>query len=219
MIEDEAVQIQPYGDSAILITVDTKIDPIANQKVIKIDRFLQQHLQSGFIETIPAYSSLVITYDPLKIRIEKAISFLETLIKTCPDEFRNAGRLVEVPVIYGGSDGEDLNALAKWCGLGEAEVINLHSQVEYKVAMMGFTPGFVYLSGLDERLQMPRRSTPRTSVPAGTVGIAGAQTGIYSIESPGGWQLIGSTSLTLFDPLQEDPFLFKPGDNVRFIPC
>lgn len=218
MIADESCQIIPYGDSAIFIIIDSEINAASNLKIQHIDKWLQQNMPTGFSEIIPAYSSLVITYDPLQIKLDEALSLIKSLVKNCPHGSIEIGRLLEVPVVYGGEFGEDLASLANFLGLSEEEVIHLHSQVEYSVAMMGFTPGFVYLSGLDERLHMPRKSTPRTLVPAGSVGIAGGQTGIYSIDSPGGWQLIGRTTLVLFDPGREKPFLFEPGDRVRFIP-
>jgi KipI family sensor histidine kinase inhibitor len=139
-------------------------------------------------------------------------------IATCPWESEQAQRLIEVTVVYGDENGEDLQTVARVNQLTPEEVITLHSQVVYTVAMMGFTPGFVYLSGMDARLATPRLASPRTKVQPGSVGIAGSQTGIYSIASPGGWQIIGRTPLVLFDPKREAPFLFSPGDHVRFVP-
>lgn len=175
MIADESCQIIPYGDSAIFIIIDSEINAASNLKVQHIGKWLQQNMPTGFTEIIPAYSSLVITYDPLQIKLDEALSLIKSLVKNCPHDSIETGRLLEVPVVYGGEFGEDLASLANFLGLSEEEVIHLHSQVEYTVAMMGFTPGFVYLSGLDERLHMPRKSTPRTLVPAGSVGIAGGK--------------------------------------------
>jgi inhibitor of KinA len=130
----------------------------------------------------------------------------------------SVAKVIEIPVCYGGEYGPDLTELAAQHQLGIEEVITLHSREVYDVTMIGFTPGFAYLSGLDERLFTPRKKQPRKSVPAGSVGIADQQTGIYSIESPGGWQLIGRTPVKLFDPERTDPFLLKPGNRLRFRP-
>ncbi|WP_335904558.1 5-oxoprolinase subunit PxpB [Salmonella enterica] len=127
-------------------------------------------------------------------------------------------RSVEIPVIYGGAGGPDLAAVARHSGLSEKQVVELHASVEYVVWFLGFQPGFPYLGNLPEPLHMPRRAEPRLQVPAGSVGIGGAQTGIYPLSTPGGWQLIGLTPLKLFDPMREPPVLLRPGDSVRFVP-
>ena len=127
-------------------------------------------------------------------------------------------RTVEIPTLYGGENGPDLSFVAEHNGLTVEEVVRIHSSRDYPVYMMGFTPGFPYLGGMDGRIAAPRLNSPRTNVPAGSVGIAGEQTGIYPMESPGGWQIIGRTETTLFDPNHEKPFLLAPGDQVRFVP-
>lgn len=134
------------------------------------------------------------------------------------DSFHRTPRQIEVPVRYGSASGPDLETVAASKGISAADVIRIHSAREYTVYMMGFTPGFPYLGTLDELLVMPRLETPRTLVRAGTVAIAGSQTGIYPLDSPGGWHLIGWTPLKLFDPTSDAPFLFTPGDVVKFIP-
>ena len=134
------------------------------------------------------------------------------------DSFHRTPRQFEVPVRYGGASGPDLETVADSKGISASDVIRIHSAREYTVYMMGFTPGFPYLGTLDGRLVMPRLETPRTLVRAGTVAIAGSQTGIYPLDSPGGWHLIGWTPLKLFDPARDSPFLFAPGDFVKFIP-
>jgi len=206
------------GDSAVLVEFGDKIDPLINQQVYRLDAWLKADTLAGVLEFIPAYTSLVIQYDSGRLNVSEALAWLNHKIKSCPKENNSSQKLIEVPVVYGGKAGVDLSAVAAAHQLSDEEAIQIHSQNEYTVAMMGFTPGFAYLSGMDPRLSTPRLSSPRTQVPAGSVGIAGVQTGIYSIESPGGWQLIGRTALTLFDPLNQEPFLFSPGDKVRFIP-
>ena len=210
--------IQVYGDSAYLITFSDFIDPSANIKVFQLDRWLNISPLKGFIESIPAYSSLLVLYEPLVVNPKKMVTWIKERIGTCSWEQELPSRLIEVPVVYGGKQGVDLDTVAKAHSLTSEEVIQMHSQVEYKVAMMGFSPGFVYLSGMDESLSTPRLSSPRTLVPPGSVGIASNQTGIYSVQSPGGWQLIGRTPLSLFNPLNANPFVFSPGDRIRFKP-
>jgi inhibitor of KinA len=211
-------EVHPYGDSAILITFGELIDPLANQYVYQLEAWLEKGKLTGVIEFIPAFISLMMVYDPLMINADSVVDWLQQKIANCPWESDQVHRLIEVPVVYGGDNGEDLQTVARINQLTPEEVITLHSQVVYTVAMMGFTPGFVYLSGMDARLVTPRLATPRMKVLPGSVGIAGIQTGIYSIASPGGWQVIGRTPLVLFDPDREAPFLFSPGDHVRFVP-
>ena len=127
-------------------------------------------------------------------------------------------RFIEIPVVYGGAGGPDLAVVAAHCGLSEKQVVELHSSVEYVVWFLGFQPGFPYLGSLPEQLHTPRRAEPRLLVPAGSVGIGGPQTGVYPLATPGGWQLIGHTSLSLFDPARDEPILLRPGDSVRFVP-
>jgi len=210
-------EVHPYGDSAFLITFGELIDLLSNQHVYQLEAWLGEGKLAGVVEFIPAFVSLMVVYDPLLIDADRVVVWLQQKIATCPWEFSQTARLVEVPVVYGGEIGEDLQTVARINQLTPEEVITLHSQVVYTVAMMGFTPGFIYLSGMDAHLATPRLATPRTKVLPGSVGIAGSQTGIYSIASPGGWQIIGRTSLVLFDPKREAPFLFAPGDHVRFV--
>lgn len=155
----------------------------------------------GVVETVPAFASLLIFYDPLVTEYDAVAAAVQKLAQA-PDSDTAAeeGRLVEIPVCYGGAFGPDLPFVAEHAGLTETEVIRLHAGRDYPIYMLGFLPGFPYLGGLDERLFTPRLPTPRTAIPAGSVGIGGEQTGVYPIASPGGWQLIGRTPLKLFDP-------------------
>lgn len=210
--------VQACGDSAFQITFSENIDPISNSKVYQLDHWLNIDPLYGFLETVPAYSSLLVLYEPALMSPANMEVWISRQIKTCLWDQELPTRLIEVPVVYGGEQGLDLEALAKGHSLTCEEVIQRHIQAEYKVAMMGFSPGFVYLSGMDETLTTPRLSSPRMNVPSGSIGIAGDQTGIYSIQSPGGWQLIGRTALSLFNPQNDSPFLFSPGDRIRFKP-
>lgn len=210
--------IHPYGDSAILINFSDHLSESINQQVLQLDKWLEANKIPGFLETIPAYTSLLVTYDPFQLSLQNAKEWLSTAIESSPKECFDSSKIINVPIIYGGTVGVDIGNVAKINEVTVQDVIQMHSQVVYTVAMMGFTPGFVYLSGLDERIATPRLSTPRVSVSAGAVGIAGVQTGIYSIESPGGWQLIGWTPWVLFDKNRDKPFMFEPGDKIRFIP-
>lgn len=212
------LEVHPYGDSAFLIIFGELIDPFADQHVYQLEAWLGEGILTGVVEFIPAFVNLMVVYDPLLIDANRVVAWLQEKIATCPWESSQAHRLIEVPVVYGSEDGVDLERVAKANHLTPGKVIQMHSQPDYTVAMMGFTPGFVYLSGMDAHLATPRLASPRTKVQPGSVGIAGSQTGIYSIASPGGWQIIGRTSLVLFDPKREVPFLFSPGDHVRFVP-
>ena len=213
----EIPQVEPFGDSAFLIQFDQANLEDANSDAIRLHTWLNGHRINGILESIPGFASLLITYDAFILGADEVEGWIKNLALSCPDQKHDLGRLVEVPVIYGGSAGPDLLSVANLHNLTPEEVIQLHCQGEYRVAMMGFTPGFVYLSGLDPKLTTPRLPTPRTSVPAGSVGIAGTQTGIYSIDSPGGWQLIGRTKIKLFEPSLESPFYFRLGDRIKFI--
>jgi len=210
--------IKPLGDSALLIQLGEKIDISINQRVHVLNALLQAACLHGILETVPAYCTLLIHYDPLILTFDQAERWVRGQMEQVDDSTRRTPRRLEVPVRYGGASGADLEAVAASKGISVTDAICLHSEREYTVYMMGFTPGFPYMGILDERLVMPRLETPRTLVKAGTVAIAGSQTGIYPLDSPGGWHMIGWTPLKLFDPTSETPFLFAPGDVVKFIP-
>lgn len=210
------MQIKPLGDSSILITLGDEIDPRLNRRVHALASLIET--LPGIRETIPAYATLLVHYDPLALTYSQLADLLRARLDSVDSASARTPRLIEVPTRYGGASGADLEAVAASDALTVADVIRLHSGRDYLVYMMGFTPGFPYMGALDDALVTPRLQTPRTSVPAGTVAIAGAQTGIYPLASPGGWNLIGWTPLKLFDPTSDSPFLFAPGDTVRFIP-
>ena len=209
--------IQPLGDSALLIQLGDAIDAALNQRVHALSMWIESSRRAGIIETVPAYSTLLVHYDPLILTYNEARDFAREKMDRAGEHVHRSARLIEVPVRYGGASGADLAAVASSKNISALEAARIHSEREYIVYMMGFTPGFPYMGKLDERLIMPRMETPRTLVKAGTVAIAGEQTGIYPLDSPGGWHCIGWTELKLFDPSRDAPFLFAPGDRARFI--
>lgn len=210
-------KIVPLGDSSLLVQFGDEIDISINQRVHALACLVEASSMQGVIETVPAYATLLVQYDPLIILFAQVRDFVREKITQVDEIVTRKPRQVEVPVRYGGEYGIDLKNIASYLRLRVEDIIRIHTQRTYTVYMMGFTPGFPYMGKLDDALIMPRLETPRTRVPAGTVAIAGSQTGIYPIASPGGWQLIGWTPLQLFDPKSETPFLFAPGDEVKFI--
>ncbi len=214
-------RFQPAGDGALLVTFGDTIDLAANRQAHALAQAIARSLATtappGLGEAVPGYVTLLVHYDPLLLSYETVESYLRQNLST-GEAPAHAPRRVEVPVVYGGESGPDLAFVAGHNGLSEAEVIRIHSARDYPVFMMGFTPGFPYLGGMDPAIAAPRLSSPRSRVPGGSVGIAGEQTGIYPLDSPGGWRIIGRTALRLFDPDRDPPFLLVPGDVIRFVP-
>lgn len=217
-------RIYPCGDHAITITWGNAITEAANQQVMALYRYLCERKITGVLDLIPAYSSLTVVYD-LAALIKKNSG--QSVYVMMESQLQQAVRSVElgtitvsnkitIPVCYDLSLAPDLSALAALHQLTIEEVIQLHTAPTYRVYMIGFLPGFAYMGSVDERIRTARKSSPRTKVPAGSVGIAGEQTGIYPLDSPGGWQLIGQTPLRLFDIDRTDPCLLQPGDEVQF---
>ncbi len=202
----------PLGDSAVLLT------PPRAAAVGAIAKMIEQASPPGFIECIPAFDSLAICFDPLRVAPAELMAALaKTLARGAKSRTTTVGRQIIIPVCYGGALGPDLADVSARSGLDHARVVKLHTAGRYLVRAIGFMPGFPYLSGLDARLHTPRRATPRMQIPAGSVGIGGAQTGVYPLASPGGWNLIGRTPLTLFHPSDaKRPTLLAPDDQVRF---
>jgi len=207
-------QVAASGDRALLVTVGTIIDPALLGEVLALDRALQDRRPSGLLGTVPAYASLLCHFDPAVTgadRLEQTIRQLEgTLEAAIP-----SGAVVDVATRY---DGPDLPQVAVKTNLTPAGVVERHAGHEYLVYCVGFAPGFTYCGALTDQLDVPRMASPRLRVPAGSVGIAGRQTGIYGVESPGGWNLIGRTAMRLFDPAADPPARFKQGDRLRFVP-
>ncbi len=210
--------IRYLGDRGLLVELGSGIDPAVNRRVQQLQQRLAHENIGGVVETVPAYRSLLVVYDPLQAApevLKRRIAGLCRFDAAAPPEERD---IFEIPVVYGGEEGPDLDAVAAYHGLAREDVIRLHSGRVYRVYMIGFTPGYPYMGELPEALNTPRRDTPRTHIPKGSVAIAQRQTGIYPVVSPGGWQIIGRTKVVLFDARRETPSLLSMGDQVRFIP-
>jgi KipI family sensor histidine kinase inhibitor len=200
------VRLRPAGERGLLVEVEDL------ETVHRLHAAVRRLGQPGVVELVPGYRTLLVVADPERAGALDELAARLPGLELPPAE-AVAGELVEVPVRY---DGEDLDEVARLTGLDADEVVRRHTAPEYTVAFLGFSPGFPYLVGLDPALRVPRRDTPRTSIPAGSVGLAGDQTGIYPSASPGGWRLIGRTEVTLFDPARDPPALLAPGGRVRF---
>jgi len=209
------MNLKPLGDSVLLVSFGEAIDEEINDRVHALSKAIEKADFEWLVEVVPAYSSLAVIYDANLIDFEGVKQVIQGL-EFSAEKFE--GRLVEIPVLYGSQYGPDLKFVAEYNGLTPEEVIEIHSKPVYRVYFLGFLPGFAYLGGMDERIATPRLEKPRLKVPAGSVGIAGKQTGIYPLESPGGWRLIGRTPLRLFNPSKEAPTLLQPGDRVKFAP-
>ena len=206
------------GDSSVSVEFGNEISPEINRQIRAFKIAVEKSGIPGIVETVPTFRSLMVTYDPSEISFEQLKKELSGISVEESAGQETPHHVVEIPVCYGGSYGEDLKDVAAHAGLTEEEVIRLHSSVDYNIYMLGFLPGFPYLGGLDPKLFTPRLDNPRTKIPEGSVGIGGEQTGIYPLESPGGWRLIGRTPLKLYDPDREQPFLYQAGDYIRFVP-
>ncbi|MEN6441472.1 MAG: 5-oxoprolinase subunit PxpB [Syntrophobacter sp.] len=206
------------GDTGISVEFGDSIDPEINERVRSLFTYLRAKAYPGILDLNPTYRSLFIHYDPFVCSFERLAQLVSEGHEPGNIPAVETPAVKEIPVCYGGDFGPDLEEVAAFHGIGVEEVIRLHLIPLYRVYMIGFTPGFAYLGGLDKRLHTPRKREPRKKVSAGSIGIADQQTGIYSIDSPGGWQLIGRTPLRLFDPSREVPFLIEAGDMVRFRP-
>jgi KipI family sensor histidine kinase inhibitor len=209
-------RVRHAGDSAVVLALEEAIDPAINERALAIARRVEASRFSGVLDVVPTYHTVGVFFDPLVAAVEELSA---ALVEAAGEPARaEPGRLLEVPVRYGGQVGPDLDAVAALAGLSANEVIERHSRTEYRVYMLGFLPGFAYMGIVDDRIAVPRHPSPRLRVPAGSVGIAGRQTGVYPVDSPGGWQIIGRTSVRTFDPTRSQPSFFAPGDRVRFVP-
>ena len=208
----------PAGDRAMVVEFGDTIDPETNRSVRDMFVAIDKAEIPGVVEMVPTYRSILISYDPLKISDSGLREKVESVQGGLDESPVENPRVVLIPTLYGGEYGPDLSFVAEHAGINEEQVVSVHSGVQYLVYMIGFSPGFPYLGGLPESLHTPRLETPRTSIPAGSVGIADSQTGVYPLSSPGGWQLIGRTPLKLFDPIREPPGLLSAGYFVRFQP-
>lgn len=209
-------RFRPMGDRSLLVELGDTISPDVNRRVQQLMLQLQQAPLPGVREIAPGYRSLLVVYDPLTIA---AAELMERIAEAAAQQGLAGlprAKLLTVPVFYGGDYGPDLEGVAGHLGISSDEVVRLHTETVYRVYMIGFTPGYPYMGELPAALAVPRRSTPRTRVPKGSVGIAQRQTGIYPVESPGGWQIIGWTPIELFDPSRQLPSLLEMGDRVKF---
>lgn len=220
-------QLFPLGDQAIIIELGHELSVETHYKVQALTAYFEHNQPDWLIDYTPAFTSFTLFYDAFRIykqSLENQLpyrfvsSFLQRLLPTLLEASASGSRIVEIPVCYGGELGPDLNYVAEYNHLLPEEVISIHSGTDYLVYMLGFAPGFPYLGGMPEKIAAPRKQVPRLSVPARSVGIAGRQTGVYPIETPGGWQIIGQTPLELFKPNSNPPTLLKSGDLIRFIP-
>jgi inhibitor of KinA len=220
--------LHPLGDNAVIIELGNDINLETQQKVQMVTSFLDEQPPLWMIEYIPAFTTVTVFYEPVRFiqgsqkktePYNQVSSLLHQLLQgvTAADNLAEQ-RIIDIPVCYGGEFGPDLETVARMNGLTTEEVIHIHSSGHYLVYMIGFAPGFPYVGGMSEKIATPRRESPRLKIPARTVGIAGKQTGIYPIETPGGWQLIGRTPLKLFRPENDMPSLLRAGDKIQFKP-
>lgn len=208
----------PAGDMALVAELGDAISPEINRRVRGLTDALEQGGVHGVFDFLPTYRSVLVYYDPLATTSAEVQDGIKLLLQSAQSTGASTRNVVHLPTLYGGDLGPDIAFVAQHNGIDEREVIRMHSGADYLVYMMGFSPGFAYLGGLDERLATPRLQSPRTEIPPGAVGIAETQTGVYPVASPGGWQLIGRTPVRLFDPTRERPVLLNAGDYVRFAP-
>ena len=212
---DTARRIVGAGDSCLIVEFADRIDETINARVVGLSRALRQRSITGVRDIVPTFRSVAIYFDPLRTNVDALLPLLEEDVFASDTPARDA-MPIRIPVCYGGIHGPDLAAVAASAGLSESDVVDLHAGSLYRVFMLGFLPGFAYLGQVDDRIAVPRRSTPRLRVPAGSIGLAGRQTGIYPSASPGGWQLIGRTPIKTFDMSRPNPFLLSAGDLVQF---
>jgi len=212
------VRIVPAGDATLLVELGDGIDPVINRRAIRLAGALNTAAIAGVHDIVPTFHSVAVFFEPLRTNVADLVTRIELETGLLADAETEAPSPIQVPVCYGGECGPDLADVASLAGMSPEEVVAAHAAVTYRVFMLGFLPGFAYMGVVDARIAAPRRANPRVRVPKGSVGIAGRQTGIYPLDAPGGWQLIGRTLLEPFDIARPSPFLFKAGDCVQFVP-
>jgi KipI family sensor histidine kinase inhibitor len=212
--------IQWNGDSALTLFFDKEAGEGLTRHILSLAEEFKSTFPKMIIEAIPAYQSLTLCFDAFAIETDTIEKSLRQVLEKGITETRKtvASRLIEIPVCYQGAYAPDLEGLAEHCNLNPSEVIQQHTQNTYLVNMLGFLPGFLYLGGLAEQLHCPRKESPSLKVSAGAVGIGGNQTGVYPVDSPGGWYIIGQTPISIFNPTAEQPFIAQPLDKIRFVP-
>jgi len=211
-------QIEMYGDIGLRIQFGEVISKATNEEIRCFCILLEQEKITGVIEWIPTYTAVTIIYNPFEILYNELKNKMESILEQISSTELPPADIVQIPVLYGGDKGPDLDEVANRNGLNVSDVVSLHTGTDYLIYMMGFIPGFAYLGGMSEKIATPRKKTPRSAIPAGSVGIAGEQTGIYPLQSPGGWQIIGQTPVRLYDGNKETPILLKAGNYIRFVP-
>jgi inhibitor of KinA len=213
----DVVSVVPAGDSAVTLRFPSAISPEINERATAVASDLQARWNAILHDVVVGYCTVTVFFDPLRVDAQWLESEVRAAALSAAVEPATSGVVVEVPACYEGELAPDLNDVAQFCGCTPEEVIALHTGGAYRVYMIGFVPGFAYLAEVDPRIAAPRRSTPRAAVPAGSVAIAGGQTGIYPAVTPGGWNIIGQTPLKPYDPGRQQPCLFRVGDTVRFV--
>jgi len=208
----------PNGDRSLLLRFGDSISESMVRRVIGLGIWVEDEDIAGVLDVVPAFASLMIHFDPDVVEMVDLSRLLDEKIRSAQVEEIESGPVLDIPVCYHPSAAPDLAELARHCGMSQEEVVQRHSASAFRVYMLGFIPGFVYLGGMDDALSCPRRASPRVSVPKGSIGIAGNQTGIYSLESPGGWQIIGRTPISLFELNRDPPFWAKHMQEIRFTP-
>jgi inhibitor of KinA len=222
----DKITFYPQGDQAITMNFGNEIHKDTHQKITTFTEYIETHPFPGMLEVIPSFTSVTIIYEPIKVVLptpnkvpyQEVVNILKSKLSNLQVSNNRPSKTVTIPVCYGEEYGPDLQDVANYHDLTQQQVINIHSNQEYLVYMIGFAPGFPYLGGMSQDIATPRKATPRLTIPAGSVGIGGEQTGVYPIESPGGWQLIGRTPIQLFQQDTKQPSLLRAGDIVRFKP-
>lgn len=212
----DKISFAPAGDQGIVITFSDEISEAVNRKIYSVVNQINNEKIKGVYEVIPSYISLLVLYDRHLVTYSKLMNRLEKIVSTTDENSLAKCRIHHIPVCYEEEFALDLQDVSEHCKLSPKEIVDIHTSTDYLIYMLGFLPGFAYLGGLDERISCPRLSTPRTKIPAGGVGIGGSQTGIYPLESPGGWRIIGKTPVKVYDPNREPSILYMMGERIRF---
>lgn len=211
----EGIRFAPSGDSALVAEFGTVIDDEINEQVHAMGRWITEQKIRGVTQLLPTFRSLMVFYDPMVISYDRLVRKLRRFSPKKTEKSGEQKQIIQVPCCYDGPDLEDMQRLTH---LSREEIVKIHCGTVYKIYMMGFLPGFVYLGGLDPRLCVPRLETPRTRIEPGSVGIGGSQTGVYPVASPGGWRILGRTPLKFYDPGRSEPILCRSGQYIQFVP-